>query len=298
MGNTEGNTTTATIRDAEERVIRLGRDMRTYGTRKSQLRYAVDDLLTILGPSSKTNRALTVKHVTKAHVQLCVDKWRDDGLSAGTTNIRLGLFRLMGIDISGCRRRRPSTVKWHLTPEDEEPLLEHLRSTPEPFGNAHLLADYIEFVTHTGVRVEEAIRLRWSHVHLKIAVVDGKVVNKSLFTVPGTKTAGSTARLALALIPALLLQRRKAAASGEFVFPIPYRELDAAWQHARAHLGVAEDPLATLKALRRTAARHLTGNGMPAPVLMQYLRHSNIQTTMGYLRVTGYSAEEQRKWLE
>jgi len=56
--------------------------------------------------------------------------------------------------------------------------------------------------------------------------------------------------------------------------------------------------MATLKAMRRTAVRHLTVNGMPTEMVRDYLRHSDIKTTMGYLHlVGGYSTEEQRRYL-
>ena len=44
--------------------------------------------------------------------------------------------------------------------------------------------------------------------------------------------------------------------------------------------------MATLKALRRSAARYLTVGGMPLDILRQYLRHNSVATTMGYLRLT------------
>ena len=82
------------------------------------------------------------------------------------------------------------------------------------------------------------------------------------------------------------------------MFPISYRTLNRDWQHCRAFLGVADNPLSTLKALRRTAARHLTVKGMPLDILRGYLRHSSSKTTEGYLRlVGGYTPEEQRRWL-
>jgi len=63
-------------------------------------------------------------------------------------------------------------------------------------------------------------------------------------------------------------------------------------------LDEGDNPIATLKALRRTAARHLTVNGMPTETVRKYLRHSNIQTTLGYLDlVGGYTTKEQHRWL-
>jgi len=95
------------------------------------------------------------------------------------------------------------------------------------------------------------------------------------------------------------LLRRKENAGGEpRIFPIAYDNLHELWDKARAFLGCADNHMATLKALRRTAARHLTINGMPTEMVRDYLRHENIKTTMGYLHlVGGYKTEEQRRWL-
>jgi integrase len=97
----------------------------------------------------------------------------------------------------------------------------------------------------------------------------------------------------------LLAKRHAARARDEDpVFPINYDRLGTAWDRARVFLGVSNNPLATLKALRRTAARHLTVNGMPAEMVRNYLRHGSIHTTLGYLKLTGgYSTNEQRRWL-
>jgi integrase len=81
-------------------------------------------------------------------------------------------------------------------------------------------------------------------------------------------------------------------------FPIKYDHLHESWDKARAFLGEQDNPMATIKALRRTAARHLTTSGMPTEMVGDYLRHSDIKTTMGYLHlVGGYSITEQRRWL-
>jgi integrase len=158
------------------------------------------------------------------------------------------------------------------------------------------------------MRVEEVLRMTWDDVRLDIREgIDPKskeaiLINKSEMTVPGTKSAGAQATLAISLRPALLLWKRRmmvAKGSGAaLVFPISYERLSHDWAHPRAFLGATDNKLATLKSLRRSAARNLTINGMPTAVLKEYLRHSNIGTTMGYLRLTGgYSTNEQRRWL-
>lgn len=278
-------------------------DHRWYGTRTAasnagQLRFAVDTLLEVIGPS----RTHTVEAITTEALKACVHLWRTrDGLSASTINTRINIFSALGINVKGTRVVRPKPLKWWLPPDKLADLLVYLRA-PEapPFPRARLMADYVEWACFTGLRVEESLALTWDEVRLDIRAEGSRTVSYSDMTVPGTKTIGSQATLALALIPALLLKRRfdERQPSDPRVFPINYDRLSVDWAHPRAFLGATDNKLATLKALRRTAARHLTVNGMPSSMLMEYLRHSNIQTTMGYLRLTGgYSTTEQRRWL-
>jgi hypothetical protein len=63
-------------------------------------------------------------------------------------------------------------------------------------------------------------------------------------------------------------------------------------------LGVSNVATATLKSLRRSFARRATLKGMPTDVLRQYLRHSDIKTTQGYLNlIGGYGLEEQARFI-
>jgi len=185
--------------------------------------------------------------------------------------------------------------------------LAYLRAKEPPFPRARLMADYVEWVCFTGMRVEEVLRMTWDDVRLDIRnepdpkTGKASLVSYSEMTVPGTKTFDAQASLAISLRPALLLWKRRMmvvskGAGAERVFPINYDRLSVDWARPRAWLGATDNKLATLKALRRSAARNLTVNGMPTAVLKDYLRHSNITTTMGYLRLTGgYSTSEQRR---
>lgn len=236
-------------------------------------------------------------------VEQCVQLWQSrDKLAPATINNRLRDLSIIGVNTSGCWQRVKLPLKWWLRPEECNRLLVWLREPPrERFAHAHLLADYIEFVSHTGLRVEENLRLRWLDVHLSIFTDEkGALVSRSEITVPGTKTSSAQATLPMAIAPAIILRKRKELAEplATHVFPINYYSLQRAWIRARNFIGAGTNPLATLKALRRTAARHLTVNGMPTEMVRHYLRHEDIETTLGYLRLTGgYSTAEMRRWL-
>ena len=66
-------------------------------------------------------------------------------------------------------KEKPSPKRRLLTPEDIEALLSHC--TPEVTQNADLLKFYLRFLTLTGAREQEALRVRWADVDLENAQV-------------------------------------------------------------------------------------------------------------------------------
>jgi hypothetical protein len=167
---------------------------------------------------------------------------------------------------------------------------------------AKMMADYVDFICFTGLRVEEALRLT-----VKSFGVNPRTGLMSI-AIPGTKTASAAATLPLgaevqAFAEGLIADAKQREESGEdksgAIFPVSYREMSDLWVSlCRPILGVG--PEATLKALRRSAARYLHAiKGMPLDLLRQCLRHSDVQTTMGYLRlVGGYGEDELRRFLD
>ena len=293
------------LRQAAEDIARYKwAGKRSHDRSVGQLRGAIDTLCEVLGRDSE---AITADDVTFDHLQSCVRLWSArDKLANTTINVRLSTLSALGVDCAGCWRSNDIGLKWWLRPDKAEQLTRWLRDPGNPpFQNALILADYIDWVSHVGMRVEETLRLVRSEVYVSLTRDPGTgevTGNASEITVPGTKTSGAQATIAIALAPALLLERRLATlpeGDDQRIFPISYFALKEGWQHCRAFLGASDNKLATLKAIRRTAARHLTVNGMPLPVLKDMLRHSSTRTTEGYLRLTGgFRPEEQRKWLK
>jgi integrase len=144
----------------------------------------------------------------------------------------------------------------------------------------------------TGLRLEETLRLTRKDFSKGYKDV----------TVPGLKTASSQATLPLGSYARMLASSQLLdEESGWRAFiDSTYEELRAGWEEVRKHFGWDKDPTATLKALRRTAAYHLhVEQGMPLGLVQQYLRHSNMSTTLGYLKLTGgYGTEEMRRYLK
>jgi len=252
---------------------------------RSQCTRAIADL--------KKLGATTVASVTRDMLLEAGTGWASDGLTAATINSRLSALSVLGVDAKSSRASAPRAAKWWLRPASEAALLEALRTRPEP--KARLLADYITFVAQTGLRVEEALRLEWTHIDL----------TRRCIAVPGTKTANSAAPIPVGDEVVGLLARRQATAKPgkACVFPIDYYSLREAWLAMCVPVLQASeggDPSAkVLKALRRNAAHYLhVEKGMPLDYVRRYLRHGNVNTTIGYLNLAGdHHLEEMRRWL-
>ena len=277
--------------------------------------------------------AMRVCDVSTKVLRAMVTKWRAAGLSPASCHMRLSVLSVMGIDVNGSRPPLGKVLKWWLTPDMQGDLTARLRAgtlgcddddDDEGDGGEGLramtppitlqvgsftfqqtteappikertdaptdliLADFIDWTVWTGLRVEESLRLRRSSFANGFRSV----------TVPGLKTLGSQATLPISSDATALAKRIFAGSSGDaLMFPVCYRQLSRRWRVVMKTMGV-DHPMATLKALRRSAARYLTVGGMPLDILRQYLRHNSVATTMGYLRLTGgYGENEMRRWL-
>ncbi|WP_442897060.1 tyrosine-type recombinase/integrase [Enterovirga sp.] len=238
---------------------------------------------------------------TTSLIRTAVEKWREAGLSPGTINKRVSCLGLLGAPISwldprtqirrSCSVPPRKTLKWWLRPEDEAKLTSWV-SEEKPSLLPLLL--HILWTTRTGLRVEETLRLRRRHFmnldggNPALTVPGTKTTNSGNVTLPLSREAAEVARLCFTRWPA-----------EDRLIPLSYWQLWARWEEAREFLGLTAEPLATLRALRRSAARHLhTKRGMPLDMLRMYLRHSDVRTTMEYLRLTGgYSQRELRRFL-
>lgn len=268
-----------------------------------------------------------VDHITPANVSWCIAEWQAEKLAPDTIRKRLNVLRAMGVDLGAASDRpklsKKRPLKWWLNPTDEDRLVAWLQSLPGGAamhgGEAKLLAQYIRFVTRSGLRVEEALALTPSMLSYTFPTAGGDLRERASITVEGTKTAGSHATLPLMseAWDALELAWRQEhgtdlatagnnhAARDTPVFRFArglatsYNRLAVLWEYCRIFLGQKENPTATLKALRRSAARYLhISKGMPLDMVREYLRHDDIATTQGYLKLTGgYGEAEMRRFL-
>lgn len=278
---------------------RRWKGMRSYVTSMSQSRKALADLTLIVRPDlaaetpERRNELIRHNEVKQEHVAEVVGQWRDANREATLVNRRLVCFSVLMLPVTGHYQRIPRKLKWWLKPDAEALVIKRAREDGE-----HLLADYILWTTRTGLRVEENLRLTRSAFAI---TSNGRV----LVTVPGLKTAQAEATLPLMPDAAEVFRRRlgREGDAGDRLFPISYDNLAIKWRIYSVLAGGTHAKGATLKALRRSAARHLHigregKNPMPLDMVRTYLRHETLDTTLGYLRLTGgYDAAEFERYM-
>lgn len=211
-------------------------------------------------------------------------RWYAHGVSPATINKRLSCLKQLGVDFGDAASgvKVPNKLKWWLKPQQLDVIM--ASSTPQ------WVKEYIQWTLFTGLRVEETLAL---------TLADFGEGFRSV-TVPGTKTSGSQATLPLgAEASRIAISRSVLMLDNGRMFTATYEQLQTEWDKARALIGAAGVPGATLKSLRRTAARYLhVTKGMPLDMVREYLRHEDVKTTQGYLRLTGgYDTEEMRRFL-
>lgn len=229
-----------------------------------------------------------VSRIRPEDVQQATAKFYKDGLSPATINKRLNCLSKMGVSVEGLRVKDPKKLKWYL-PEDK--LSEVLEwCTSNGYGS---LCNLIAWTTRTGLRIEESLRLSWDDF--------GTDSKGPYVKVSGTKTSSSQATLPLGQ-EVNGRMHRWFGTCGNWLGPFhgKYEQYQQQWDHVREHFGWKDDPTATLKALRRSAARYLHVDcNMPLHMVQQYLRHESMDTTLEYLRLTGgYGTEEMRRYLK
>lgn len=295
------NTKSKTLREIlEDHYEHQWRHMRSGKTLYSQAKAAVDAIMEEAAPLSLDVRPsggiftkmapIEPKEVGKEAIKKVTKRWYEEGLSPATITKRLNCLSVLGVNVEGTRPPKERKLKWWLRPEERKSALEWLDERADMLHTTDLLR-VIEWTCFTGLRIEETLALTRGDFH-------GDFMSVS---VPGTKTAAAQASLPLA---------PEARAVVIHVFPVAvcyagntpfirasYRDLAALWVSLREAMGWPKE--ATLKGLRRTAARYLHVDcGMPLDMVRQYLRHEDIATTMEYLRLTGgYEVEEMRRYL-
>jgi integrase len=213
--------------------------------------------------------ATMVDSIDTNHIDSLVQSLKDGGSSEATINRYLSCLsaflrfckarghRKAPLPDLEWRRESEGRIRW-LTYAEEDTLLEML---PEPYRGI-VYADL-----RTGLRASELLTLvpdqltpKWVHLW--------KTKNGSTRSVPITEDVYETLR-------PIVTEGR-----------IPsYRQLNWAWDKARAAMGFSDDPTFVFHACRHTYATRAIEAGVNIRVLQQLLGHKTIQTTLRYAHV-------------
>lgn len=252
----------------------------------------------------------TLGKLAPQHVQAFVNEKSRAGLSPRTCQYLLAVLR------AALNR----AVKWQLVGRNvallvdspRVPKVEIVPFSPEVAGkflaaaHGHRLEHLFEFLLATGLRLGEALALRWTDVHLELGTV---TVRYTLERLPGSpwrliEPKSTSGRRSLPLIgPAmttlkaqqvLVAQMRSRLPEGvwhdlDFVFPAANGEpLDGTnvLHEFKKLLRVAGLPKTyRVHDLRHSTATYLLAAGAPVRTAMEFLGHSQISMTMRYQHV-------------
>jgi integrase len=157
----------------------------------------------------------------------------------------------------------------------------YLEACPQP------LADVAILILETGVRPGEAVNLRWPDVYLNPAVH----AKFGYISIRKGKSKNAKRNLSLTPRAAEMLQRRKAAARNEWVFPGGVEDapilgtyLDRLHDEVRTALELPKDFV--IHSLRHTMLTRLGESGAEAFTIMKIAGHSSVTVSQRYVHPT------------
>ncbi|MDR0626188.1 MAG: tyrosine-type recombinase/integrase [Bifidobacteriaceae bacterium] len=239
----------------------------------------------------------------RAHLQAVADK-RGPGAKAGAVKVlsgafseaeRGGIIKISVVSsaakgIKTAHKPTPGVAKLErkrsLTEDELRELLAQVAADKEAIK--HDMVDLVRFLARTGLRIEEALSLKWADLNLESEAPTMRP--------PGTKTATSNDTMPLPLNVARELQarRERLPKRATFVFPSPAEPLSRKPRDisnlnmrrrrvfARAKFGDESFQWATFHTFRHTMITLALEQGQPATAVQAYARHGNLATTMAY----------------
>lgn len=235
------------------------------------------DVIDAIGPMRH------VDSLTTADAQVLRATLRERGLSGGTINRKLAvLSKMLSVALDAGWTSHPIRIKREkevahrvriLTPAEESLMVQELVRV----GKGPQLGELCIFLVETGLRVSEALDLRWEDIHL-----DGDTKWARIWRNKGNRPRSvPLTRVALGVLSAL----DPKAGAGPFA-GISQNVFNHAWKAARDAAGFGHDREFVPHALRHTCATRLLNSGASVPVVQRWLGHGNIQTTMRYVHMS------------
>lgn len=233
------------------------------------------------GGGIKVGENRNVDAIGRSEVIRLQTAWRAGGLKAGTINRRIAAlnkvlatayaagWRSEGA-IRGLVLKEPAGRTTVLTLEQMDAMSSLMGPVPGTLA---------VWLYETGMRVSEALRLKWSDLHPEQTFA---AVRESKNGFPRSVPLSGRARELLRRIA----ERGGSGATLHGDLPIfvgvSQRAFNAAWKVAARDLGRGDDPEFVPHALRHTRATLLVRAGVPLAVVQKIMGHKSIQTTLRY----------------
>jgi integrase len=249
------------------------------------------------GFAGLTIAAANQRGVIRKHLQQVADE-HGDGAFRGAAKAVKGVFQLavdQGIIATSAAASAAKGVKSRTNPKTKHAELKRERSLTrsqrdeliakvraDKRAQDHDFADLVEYLAFTGLRIDEALNLKWEDLDLG---------DEPSQHVRGTKNAAADATTLLPERTANLLRGRRAAKPDSvYVFPPPTlpgsdkpRDVRNLNKKRELVFRDAGYPWASFHTFRHTVPTILLEQGVSAVVVKDYMRHKDIATTYSYV---------------
>lgn len=158
---------------------------------------------------------------------------------------------------------------------------------------ARIIIDYFLFslIANTGLRISEALNLRWSDIHEDFLMIRPEVSkNKKRGTVYfGNKTQELIVELRI--IRSQIIKRK----ATDYLFSLNCKVTSRSYMHIRFKYWISQVGLSqnlSIHSLRHTYGTMCLDKGLPLTFVRDNLRHSSVAVTSQYLHLTKESRDK------
>ena len=278
-----------------------------------ELRYLLNHTHSIRWAGQKSEED-SVRNATHC-IDILGDSTRVQDVNVKSLNGLVAILKGRGLTPAGVNRKlaalntmlRVAQTEGHI---DSVPTIARQR---EPEGRTRVLTDaeysklldgmplayrgLVSWLADSGMRVSEALRLRWEDIVKQDLTPDGLAAKGEVVTALVRNTKGGRPRA----IPLTARLRNLVAVRHDGFGPftrLSQSSFNKAWKQAREEAGLGDDKEVVPHILRHTCASRLLSKGASLPVIKQWLGHANIQTTMRYAHLDTRSMQAAMSLLD